>query len=224
MNRLRIAPHLKNSYFLEQTGTSDRAASSRYMETIHMEFYEVVRKRQSVRRYTSDPIPDASLRRILEAFQRAPSWANRQPWELVLVSDPAMKQRLQSTVPTSNPAHLALVDAPLVVCIIGILGLSGWYKGHAVTGRGDSWFMFDAGIATEHLVLAAAAEGLGTVHVGLFDYEKAGKLLGLPDDRTVVELIPLGYADHEPKRVDRKPLEAFVFTNAYGKYGGMGSS
>lgn len=181
-----------------------------------MEFYEVVEKRQSVRIYNSDPIPEDALNRVLEAFRAAPSWANTQPWELVLVTEPEIKKQLQQTVSERNPSHRAMVDAPVLVCAVGITGKSGFYKGQDSTGRGD-WVMFDMGIAAEHLALAAAAEGLGTVHVGLFDYKKAGEILELPDQRTVIELIPLGYSDYSPKKVPRKPLEDFVFKNKYGQ-------
>jgi nitroreductase len=181
-----------------------------------MEFYDVIKKRQSVRFYKSDPVPEDVLKRILEAFQAAPSWANTQAWELILVDDKSIKEQLQKTVSDNNPAVAAMVDAPLLVCAIGITGRSGSYKGKAVTPRGD-WVMFDLGIATEHLALATAAEGLGTVHVGFFDFQKAGEVLGLPEDRTVIELIPLGYPAYTPKRVPRKSLEEFVFKNTYGQ-------
>ena len=179
-----------------------------------MEFYEVIKKRRSVRKYKSDAVPGDVLNRVLEAFRAAPSWANTQPWEILLVTDEEIKKQLQQTVSPNNPASRAVVDAPVVVCAVGITGISGWYKGRTVTGRGD-WVMFDMGIAAEHLALAAAAEGLGTVHVGLFDYEKAGEILQLPENRTVIELIPLGYPDHEPKEVPRNPLNEFVFKNKY---------
>lgn len=181
-----------------------------------MEFYEVIEKRQSVRIYKPDPIPEGALNRVLEAFRAAPSWANTQPWELVLVTDPEVKKQLQQTLPEGNPAHSAIVDAPVVVCTVGISGRSGYHRGKPSTPRGD-WVMFDLGIATEHLCLAAAAEGLGTVHVGLFDYLKAGETLGLPEDRTVIELIPMGYSAYSPRKVSRKPLEDFVFKNKYGQ-------
>jgi len=180
-----------------------------------MEFYDVIKKRQSIRVYESRPIPDDALTRILEAFQAAPSWANTQAWELVLVTDRGVKEQLKTTVSPTNPAHSAILDAPLVVCALGIHGKSGFYKGKAATPRGD-WMMFDLGISVEHLCLAAAAEGLGTVHVGLFDYEKAGEILGLPQGRSVVELIPMGYAITPPRQVPRKALEDFVFKNRYG--------
>jgi nitroreductase len=181
-----------------------------------MEFYEVIKKRQAIRIYKADPIPDESLNRVLEAFRAAPSWANTQAWEIVLATDPAVKDQLQKSVSEHNPAYTAIKDAPLVVCAVGIFGRSGFYKGQASTPRGD-WVLFDLGIATEHLALAAAAEGLGTVHVGMFDYQKAGEILGLPADRTLVELIPMGYPAYTPRVVPRKPLEEFVFKNKYGQ-------
>jgi nitroreductase len=156
------------------------------------------------------------LNRVLKAFRAAPSWANTQAWEIILVTDEEIKKQLQQTVSDRNPAHSAIVDAPLLVCAVGIYGRSGFYKGKKATGRGD-WMMFDMGIAAEHLALAAAAEGLGTVHVGLFDYKKADKVLELPKDRTVIELIPMGCPTFTPKRTPRKPLEDFVFENKYGQ-------
>lgn len=181
-----------------------------------MEFYDVIKKRQSIRAYKPDPIPGEVLTRILEAFRAAPSWANTQAWEIILVTKPEIKEQLQATLSEHNPARSAMADAPVLVCAAGITGSSGFRKGQAATGRGD-WVMFDMGIATEHLTLAAAAEGLGTVHVGLFDYQKAGEILSVPEDRTVIELIPLGYPAHTPKHVPRKPLEEFVFKNTYGE-------
>jgi nitroreductase len=180
-----------------------------------MDFYEVIEKRQSMRVYKSDPIPEDVLNRILEAFRAAPSWANTQPWELILVTEPSIKGQLQTTLSQNNPASAAIGDAPVVVCPIGITGRSGFYHGKAMTGRGD-WVLFDLGIATEHLCLAAAAEGLGTVHVGAFDYERAGQILRLPQDRTVIELIPLGYPAYSPRKVPRKPLQEFLFKNHHG--------
>jgi len=181
-----------------------------------MDFYEVIEKRQSVRVYKTDPIPEDVLNRVLEAFRAAPSWANTQPWELVLVTDKKIKEQLQKTLSSTNPASAAVTDAPVLVCPIGITGVSGFYRGNALTGRGD-WMMFDLGIATQQMVLAAAAEGLGTVHVGAFDYQEAGEILELPQNRTVVELVPLGYPAYTPRKVPRKPLAEFLFKNQYGQ-------
>ncbi|MBI5882287.1 MAG: nitroreductase family protein [Elusimicrobia bacterium] len=180
-----------------------------------MEFYAAIRTRQSVRSYKPDPIPQDALQRILEAFQSAPSWANCQPWELILVSDPALKAGLQACLPENNPARRAMLEAPVLAVAVGIEGKSGFYKGQASTARGD-WMLFDLGIAAEHLCLAAAAEGLGTVHCALFDFAKANGVLGVPAGRSVVEIIPMGYPAKETRRVPRKDLKEFAFKDRHG--------
>ena len=101
-----------------------------------MEFYEVIKKRQSIRVYKPDPIPEDVLTRVLEAFRAAPSWSNTQPWELILVTKPEIKEQLQPTLSERNPARSAIVDAPVIVCAVGITGRSGFYKGQDSTGRG----------------------------------------------------------------------------------------
>ncbi|MFC2155222.1 nitroreductase family protein [Acidobacteriota bacterium] len=181
-----------------------------------MDFYEVIKKRQSIRVYKPDPVPEDALARILEAFRAVFFWSNTQAWEIILVSKPEIKEQLQQTLSERNPARSAMADAPVVVCAVGITGRSGFYKVNVATGRGD-WVMFDMGIATEHLALAAAAEGLGIVHVGLFDYKKAGEIVKVLEDCMVIELIPLGYPAYNPRLVPRKPLEEFVFKNTYGE-------
>jgi len=180
-----------------------------------MEFQEAVRARRSIRCFKSDPVSEEILERILEAVRAAPSWANVQPWEIVIVADKELRRQLKATVSKGNPSLEAVVEAPRLLCLVGITGVSGWYKGKAVTDRGD-WMLFDNGIAAEHLALAAAAEGMGTVHVGYFDYKKAGEILKLGESRTVIELIPLGRPESVPKPVDRKPLKDFVFKDAHG--------
>jgi nitroreductase len=180
-----------------------------------MEFYEVIEKRQSVRVFKTELIPEDVLNRVLEAFRAAPSWANTQPWELVLVKNNEIKEKLQKTLSQNNPAVAAVADAPLVVCPIGITGISGYYREQALTSRGD-WVMFDLGIACQQMALAAAAEGLGTVHVGAFNIEKAGEILDIPPKHTVIELIPMGYPAYWPKKVPRKPLENFLYIDKYG--------
>ena len=102
-----------------------------------------------------------------------------------------------------------MVNAPLVLAICGKKEVSGFYKGEAITKHGD-WMLYDLGLATQNILLAAASHGLGTVVVGAFDHDAAGKILQLPGTVEVVTLIPLGYPDHEPGPPKRKSLEGFV--------------
>lgn len=123
-----------------------------------MEFYEVLSKRRSIRAYTDLPIPEDSLRRITRAVLQAPSACNRQPYRFLLVSGEA-KNRILSVAPQAY-----LRDAPIIVVAVG-------EKSRAWQRPGDDHTLveLDLGIAMEHLVLAAAAEGLGTCWIAAFD-------------------------------------------------------
>ncbi len=182
-----------------------------------MEVLEAIRTRRSVRKYAPDPVPDELLRQVLEAARWAPSWANTQCWEVVVVRDPERKKALSELlVPERNPAKNAVATAPVVLAVCGQKGVSGFYKGQPVTEKGD-WLMFDVALAVQNICLAAHALGLGTVIVGALDHAKASELLGLPEDMELVVLIPLGKPAHEPKAPPRKELSEFVHLERYGQ-------
>lgn len=181
-----------------------------------MEVLEAIKERRSVRKYKSDPIPKDKLFKLLEAVRFAPSWANTQCWELILVNDPLIKGKLAETLSPGNPALPAFSQAPLIIVACAQQGKAGYFQGKPVTDKGD-WFMFDLGIATQNLCLAAKGMGLGTVHIGAFDAMKAKEILKVPEGVVVVEMIPVGYPDQEPKAPARKDIKDFVFLNEYKK-------
>ena len=166
-------------------------------------------QRRSVRRYKTDAIDEAKLEKVLEAARWAPSWANTQCAELVIVKDSEVKKQLAETLSKKNPATLAVQNAPLVIAVCGKLGTSGFYSGKALTKFGD-WYLYDLGLTTENICMAAHEEGLGTVIVGAFDHDKTKEILGVPETHEVVALLPLGYPDHEPPAPKRKAMEEFV--------------
>ncbi len=183
----------------------------------NMELLKVIQQRRSIRKYKTDPVPDEIVVEILEAARRAPSWANTQVPRFIVVKDQGIKERLRDTLSPTNPARQAMIDAPVVICVAAKRALSGYYQGEPKTNKGD-WFMFDAGIAMEHIVLAAWNFGLGTVHVGLFDAEKAEAVLRIPEGFSIVEMSPLGYfEDPTTKETPRKPLAEIAFLNTYGE-------
>jgi len=184
-----------------------------------MELLEAIRTRRTVRNLKSDPISDEQLNTILEAIRWTPSWTNAQPWEVIVVKDQTLKERLDETLPKGNPAHKAMINAPVVLVLCGIKGKSGFYRGEASTDKGD-WFMFDVGAATYSASLAAHELGLGSVIVGLFDAPKAEKILGVPDDKAVVVMLPIGIPEKIPSAPKRKELSEFVYENTYGNKGG----
>lgn len=180
-----------------------------------METQQCIAQRRSVRRFTDQDISNEQLRELMQAARLAPSWANTQCWEFIIVRDPAIKAKLAETMPETNPARKTTINAPVVLVACGKLGKSGFYKGSAATSKGDNWYLYDVGLATQNISLAAHALGLGSVILGLFDADAAGKVLNLPDSVKVVTLMPLGVPVKESKAPPRKPLCDFVFKDTY---------
>jgi nitroreductase len=162
-----------------------------------MELYEAVQKRLSVRSYKPDPVPEEALDRILEAGRLAPSAKNLQPWKFIVVKDPAIRQAL---VPACR-GQASVGQAPVVICGCAIdaqvwKGMGGYWSAETV----------DITIALEHMILAAAAEGLGTCWIGAFIEAEVRKVLAIPEGVKPIALTPLGYPAVEAKPRPRKPL------------------
>ena len=182
-----------------------------------METLQCIAERRSIRRFTEAEVSNKQLRQLLEAARLAPSWANTQCWEFVIVRDPETKKKLAETMPEGNPARKAAVNAPVLLVACGRLGRSGFYKGQAATSKGDNWYLYDVGLATQNISLAAHDLGLGSVILGLFDAEKAAEVIGLPEDVKVVTMMPIGVPAKTGKMPPRKPLCEFVFRDRYEK-------
>jgi nitroreductase len=180
-----------------------------------MDLMDIIMGRRSVRSFTSDPVPEVKLQKVLQAVQWAPSWANTQCWEVIVVKEKNIKEQLAETLSPNNAAREAILQAPLTLIVIAIEGKSGFKKGEARTDKGD-WYMFDCGLAMQNLCLAAYAEGLGTVIVGLFNAAKAALILQVPHGRVVVALTPLGFPEKVPAPPKRKEIEEFVYHERYG--------
>ena len=175
---------------------------------------ETILGRRSIRRYQAKDIPGEILTKVLEAARWAPSWSNTQPWDFVVVKDKSIKERIQKTVSPRNPSTLAIVNAPVLLVICGQLKKSGYYNEQYPTKFGD-WFMYDLGLATQNLCLAAHDSGLGTVIVGLFDHDRVGEVIKLPADHEVLVLVPLGYPDQKPKPPRRRGRNEFVHYDTF---------
>ncbi len=191
-----------------------------------MDVMEAIKERRSVRRFKGDPVKEEDLAQLLEAARWAPSWGNSQCWRFVIVKDPETREKLAQTCFVTRPdrpnrASEAIRTAPICLVACGELGRSG-YKRTAdgprmpSTDKGD-WYMFDLALAIQNLTLAAHSLGLATLHVGAFDSQKAGELVGVPEGVKVVEIMPLGYPDETPAAPLRKDLREWVYYDRYGK-------
>jgi nitroreductase len=164
-----------------------------------VEFLELIKERYSVRAYKPDPVEDGKLERVLEAARLAPTATNRQPFQLLVIHTQGREEELYTIY------HRAwFVEPPLVICACG-LPERGWRR-----KDGKSYVDVDVAIAMDHLILAAANEGLGTCWVGAFDPDAARRVLGLPGEVEAIAFTPLGYAADEPGAKKRKPLDELV--------------
>ena len=169
----------------------------------------IIKERRSIRKYQDKEINDDLLNQLLEAIRWAPSWANTQCWEVIVVKDPSQKEKLSEILSQTNPSRKTMTQAPVVLGVCGKLKSSGYYKEKVTTKLGD-WFMFDLGLATQNLCLAAHHLGLGTVIVGLFDHEKAKGILNVGEDYELVALVPLGYPAKDSPAPKRREISEFT--------------
>ena len=191
-----------------------------------MEVMQAIQERRSIRKYLSKPVSEETLSTILEAARWAPSWANTQCRRLIIVRDPETKSKLADTLRSSKPggknsATEAMRQAPIVIVACAERTLSGFYKSSEdqqrlpSTEKGEWWYMFDVGLVMHNITLAAHALGLGTVHIGLFDTSEVTRMLGIPDNVAIVELLVLGWPDETPPPRSRKEISEFVFSEKY---------
>jgi nitroreductase len=180
-----------------------------------MDILKVIHERQSIRKYREEDVPEEILLEVIEAARRSPSWANTQTWRFIIVKDRGLKEKLSKTLSENNPAKEAVIKAPVLLCLVSQKGLAGFSKGIPRTSKGD-YYMFDAGIAMEHVVLAAWNFGLGTCHIGAFNHEEAESILEVPEGFTIVAMTPIGYFEERPKYTPRKPLKEILFLNKFG--------
>ncbi len=173
------------------------------------DFMDIIKTRRSIRKFEATAISPSELDTLLEAARWAPSWANTQCWEIVVVRDESVKRALQDTLPEGNPGRTSVMAAPMLLVVCGRLKDSGYYKGNVCTKFGD-WFLFDLGIMTQNIALAAHAIGLGTVVLGLFDHDKARQILNAPEDCEVVAILPIGRPAKTPPAPPRRELNDFV--------------
>ncbi len=164
-----------------------------------MHFTDLVAGRYSVRAYRPDPVPEALLERVLEAARLAPTAANRQPFQLIVVHTAGRQAELKRVYNREW-----FVQAPLVICACA-LPAQAW-----VRRDGKNYADVDVTIAMDHLILAAADAGLGTCWVAAVDPPAAREILCLPPGVEPIALTPLGYPADSLRPNERKPLDDLV--------------
>lgn len=177
-------------------------------------FLELAEKRQSDRAYHDKAIEVEKLDRIIESARLAPSACNAQPWKMIIVDEPELKNKIadctSSKVLGMNhftkqaPVHIVLVQEQANFSST----IGSWIKQ-------NHYRQTDLGILAEHICLAAADEDLGTCMIGWFNEKKVKSLLDIPRTKKVVLIITLGYPSAEHRSKKRKTTIEVVSKNSY---------
>jgi len=165
-----------------------------------MEFNELIAKRYSVRSYKPDVIEDDKLQMVLEAARLAPTAANRQPFQIIVIHTEGRKAELQKIYHREW-----FVQAPIILCAVGVPHL-GWIR----SDDQRRYLDVDVAIVMDHVILEAANLGLGTCWIAAFNARVARQVLGLPEDVEPMIFSPLGYPADKPTEKDRKTLSELV--------------
>lgn len=180
--------------FLAGTGIACLPLSSMAAEQ-NGDFFTVMENRHSSRAYTDEPVSREDLEKLLRAAMQAPSAANEQPWEFVVITD---KSLLEQVGAINSWARFAK-DAPLAILVC--------LNEHKEKEKGMG--IIDIGTCSENLLLAATALGLGAVFTGIYPYrermEGFSKLCKLPEYIQPIGLIVIGH----PKVTNHKSVDRF---------------
>ena len=181
-----------------------------------MDFKSLVLARQSDRSYLDQPIEKDKLASILECARMAPSACNAQPWHIIVVDNPEIKNKVaDATSEKLLGMNHFTKQAPIHLVIIE--------EAANLTSNFGSWVkrkhfpLIDIGIVAEHICLAAASEGLGSCMIGWFDEPKVKRILNIPSSKRVLLIITLGYAAKETRTKIRKSIDKIVSFNRYGE-------
>jgi nitroreductase len=167
-----------------------------------MDVFDAIRNRRSVRKYRKDPVEDEKIVKCLEAAQWAPSASNKQPWHFIVVRNEETRKSLAEI----HPYGRFMKESPVVIVVLCNPEIHPKY------------YMYDPCIATQNLLLAAYAQGLGTCWMGMVEaaFEKDMKrLLAIPEKIKILCCVSVGYPDETPSST-RKNLEDIVSYEEYG--------
>jgi nitroreductase len=164
-----------------------------------MDFINLIQQRYSVRAYKPDPVGGDKLQQVLNAARLAPTAANRQPFQLIVIHTAGRQTELKRIY-----SREWFTQAPIVIGVCA-LPATAW-----VRRDGKNYADVDATIAMDHLILAATDLGLGTCWVAAFDPVAAREILKLPNDVEPIAFTPLGYPADQPKAKERRPIITFL--------------
>ena len=158
-----------------------------------MDAVEAILSRRSIRKYTSQPVPPELVDELLKAAMSAPSAGNEQPWHFVVIRD----REILNEIPKFHAYSRMLREASVAVLVCGDLKEQ----------RHEAFWIQDCSAATQNILVAAHARGLGAVWLGVYPRQKRidglRKLLGIPEHVVPLSLISIGYPAEKKPPADR---------------------
>jgi nitroreductase len=162
----------------------------------YMDALEAIRKRRSIRKYTGDSIPRRDLEKIVDAGRLAASGSNQQPWEFIVVTDREMIDKLKV-------ASLWMEKAGAIIAV--------------VMDPSSRWWVEDGAAAVENMLIASTALGYGSCWLEGYTVpreEEFKTLLGIPKDKRLLTLVPIGVPVEWPLK-EKKPLDEVLHWERY---------
>jgi len=158
-----------------------------------MDALEAIFSRRSIRNYRKKPINDSLIKELLETGMSAPSAGNEQPWHFIVITN----QKILNSIPLFHPHSKMLKEASLAILVCLDYNLES-HKGMGIQ---------DCSAATENILIAVNAKGLGAVWLGIHPREERvngmRKLLNIPDNILPFSLISIGYPAEKKPRENR---------------------
>jgi nitroreductase len=173
-----------------------------------LDVFEAITSRRSIRTFEKKAVSDEQVGALIDAARHAPSAGNIQPWEFVIVRDKQIKKQLSSAA-----LNQALIEgAPVVIVVCADEARSG--QGYGSRGV-NLYCVQDTAAATQNILLAACAMGLGTCWVGAFREEMVRTSLNTPADVRPVAIIPVGYPAENPALRKRRTLTEIIHRETF---------
>ena len=175
---------------------------------------ELIKSRQSDRKYSNQPIEKEKIERIVEAGRMAPSACNAQPWKFIVVDEPVLLAKLAEAASAKLLGMNSFVDQATAMIVV-VREQANFSSRIGATIKNKDYSLIDIGIASENICLQAEAEGIGSCILGWFDEKLIRKTLSIPKSKRVELLITLGYSVSEKREKIRKPKKETISYNKY---------
>ena len=174
-----------------------------------LDILELIKSRRTIRKYKNEKIGREKIEKIIDAARWAPSAANLQPIEFLVIDRNEIKEKIANIT-----GHKRYEFAPIVIVVV--INFSRYKKITKYYNLKSQLGIIDASLAIQNLMLMAHAEGLGTAWGDIFNKEEIKNLLKLPENIEPFILIPLGIPEGDsPKASERRPLEDLMHWNVW---------